>query len=43
MERIIDTPADQAAPKPADERAQPISIRKLERLETTRPTNNGGS
>jgi 3'-phosphoadenosine 5'-phosphosulfate (PAPS) 3'-phosphatase len=41
MERTIETPDDQTAVTPADESAQPISIRKLDRLETTSPCQTG--
>jgi hypothetical protein len=43
MEHITDTPEDPTAVTPVDEAAEPISIRKLDRLETTSASlANGG-
>jgi hypothetical protein len=38
MTSIFQTPGPQAETAPEDESAQPIAIRKLDRLETTSPT-----
>jgi hypothetical protein len=42
MTDIFQAPGHQAEAAPEDESAQPIVIRKLDRLETTSPTNSGG-
>ena len=41
MEHVIKTSDDETAATPADEILQPISIRKLDRLETTSPSQSG--
>ena len=43
MDQIINAADDQAELTPADESAQPISFRKLDRLETTHPSNPSGN
>jgi hypothetical protein len=43
MSGIFKTTADQSPVPAEDEVAQPIVIRKLDRLETTKPSMNGGS
>ena len=43
MDQIINAADDQAELTPADESAQPISFRKLDRLETTGPSGASNS